>query len=144
MTFIADSVRVRLDDAEIAVVAKFKNAHMVDSADKLLVKSHKCPRRDSYCGSGCDDSTPSADHRSSGSLPKIAGNVSKRKLDLFENIRIFVDKVTKTGKVFVALARLCTTSFLAVAAFPTRLDAHQTGVSFGFVSWAPEMAGKTI
>ncbi|WP_321842648.1 hypothetical protein [Burkholderia cepacia] len=43
MTFIADPVRMRLDDAGIAVVSKLKNALMVDSADKLLVKSHKYP-----------------------------------------------------------------------------------------------------
>lgn len=100
MTFIADSVRVRLDDAEIAIVAKFKNAHMVDSADKLLVKSHKCPRRDSYCGLGRDDFTPSADHRSSGSLPKIAENLNKPKLGLFENMVIFANKVIKVYPSF--------------------------------------------
>ncbi|WP_181035388.1 hypothetical protein [Burkholderia anthinoferrum] len=86
MTFIADSVRVRLDDAEIAIVAKLKNAHMVNSADKLLVKSHKCPRRNSYCGLSRDDFTPSAGHRSAGSLPMIADSISKPTPGVFENM----------------------------------------------------------
>lgn len=88
MTFIADPVRMRLDDAGIAVVSKLKNALMVDSADKLLVKSHKYPRRASYCGSGCDDSTLCADHCSAGSLPKIAESMSNKVLELFENMPI--------------------------------------------------------
>lgn len=103
MTIIVDPVRVRLDDAEIAIVAKLKNTHMVDSADKLLVKSHKCPRRDSYCGSCCDDSTPSEDHRSVGRLPKIAENINKPTPGLFVNMVIFANKVIKVYPAFCEL-----------------------------------------
>ncbi|WP_175829697.1 hypothetical protein [Burkholderia cepacia] len=106
MTFIADPVRMRFDDAEIAIVPKLKNAHMVDSADKLLVKSHKCPRRDSYCGLGREDFTPCADHCSAGSLPKITENMNKPTSGLFVNMAIFANKVIKFYPAFRGLYRM--------------------------------------
>ncbi|MGK8202913.1 hypothetical protein ACRS8P_29175 [Burkholderia cenocepacia] len=100
MTFFADPVRMGLDDAEIAVVSKLKNAHMVDSADKLLVKSHKCPRRDSCCGLGREDFTPGADCCSVGSVPKIAENINKTTPGLFVNMVIFANKVIEVYPAF--------------------------------------------
>ncbi|WP_155627483.1 hypothetical protein [Burkholderia cepacia] len=135
MTFIADPVRMRLDDAGIAVVSKLKNALMVDSADKLLVKSHKYPRRASYCGSGCDESTLCADHCSAGSLPKIAESMSNKVLELFENMPIdrefeklkeitkqVVDSVRDIAEI--ADSNDCTTISKASAACFAALDAR--------------------
>ncbi|MEN8513061.1 hypothetical protein [Burkholderia sp. RS02] len=142
MTFIADPVRMRLDDAGIAVVSKLKNSHMADGLDELLVEAHECPRRSSRFGYGIGNSTAGADShlKDGGSDVMLHTNVIDKVIKVYPVFREFhgmgdvIKHVAATteNRENLTRTRPCAASFLASKAVLTGLRARMAVVLAGF------------